>query len=109
MIVYAIRHKATQKFMPLFKKNKGYSHWNPAVVDKEIAAKETGTIRIFAKELSAKLAIAQWYSNPNAEYRGYTSYSGEDDYDLRVKSDGREKEDLEVVHFKLEELKGLAK
>ena len=30
MIYYMIRHKASGEFMPIMKRGRGYTHWNPS-------------------------------------------------------------------------------
>lgn len=95
MIYYMIRHIASGEFMPELKRGKGYSHWNPAT--KSIPETSIGVPRILPTKRRAEMVITQWVNNPNARMGGYTTYSGEDDYDIVTKPDGRKKEDLEVV------------
>lgn len=98
-ICYVIRHKETGEYMPQLK-GKGYSHWNPAVVNtiSNLSRKLFGTPRLFPTRRSAMTSITQWASNPNA-YNGYRKDAApwDDDIIIKSKDDGRKKEDLEIV------------
>jgi len=99
-IVFVIRHKATGKFMPLFRRNKGYSHWNPSNTEKK-AHQETNHIRVFSNLVAAKIAYRSWFITQNAEFAGYTTTDGEDDYTTIDKKDDRKQEDIEIVEAEL--------
>lgn len=103
--LYGIRHKATGKLMPLFKKNRGYSHWNPgSTYTHELVAKDTGIPRLLKSLKQANAVIRLWYQNPNME-RSFSTYPDGDEYDyIQTRYDGRIKDDLEVVTFLLNEI-----
>jgi len=95
--VFLIRHKETKEFMPLTRRNKGYSWWNPGTKTSPSNVLPN-TVRILPTERQAKQVITQWTIMPNSSIRGYTDHStGEDDYDICTSDDGRKKEDLEIV------------
>lgn len=96
---YVIRHKETRKLMPQMKR-RGYTHWNPGK-SKEKLSGELPVPRLFVNLKSANAAVTQWIALPNAEYRGYVTHLGEDDYDISTKDDGRKKEDLEIIPARL--------
>lgn len=102
-VYYVIRHRATGEIMPALDRNRGYSHWNPPKMpdDKKIL----GVPRILKSIKQANQVISQWNAMPNAQFGGYTNHLGEDDYDIRIKPDGRKKEDLEVIEVLIEERK----
>lgn len=97
MIYYMIRHKATGEFMPELKRTRGYTHWNPSTSGSPDNKKLTGCPRLFPSFKKARRCIAMWNSMPNAKMSYSRSYDGEEDYSIDFKSDGRKKEDLEVV------------
>ncbi len=104
MIYYLVRHKATLEFMPQLRRGRGYSHWNPAIVKtSEAFTKKSlvGVPRLFPTERSAKAGISAWAANPNAKSMFTQSYDGEVDEDIRIKYDGRKKEDLEAVEVRI--------
>lgn len=101
-----IRHVATGQFMPELKKGRGYSHWNPATGAMPNHSKIIGVPRLLPTRRTAHRCIVQWTAMPNARFEGYTTGSGEDDFDIVIKDDGRKKEDLEVVEVNIEEVKG---
>ncbi|MGH9977567.1 MAG: hypothetical protein ACRD8Z_17290 [Nitrososphaeraceae archaeon] len=103
-IYYVIKHKATGELMPLFERNRGYSWWNPSN-NKLDPKKIIGVPRLLKSRKQANQVINQWNAMPCAEYRGYTTYSGEYDYDIQINSDGRKKDDLEVVEVIISEVK----
>lgn len=95
---FAIRHKASGELMPEVKR-RGYTHWNPST--NKVPDTALGTPRLLDTRRRAAKCIAQWNAMPNAKM-GYTvSYSGEEDYDINIKPDGRTKDDLEVVEVEL--------
>lgn len=104
-VYYVIRHKATGEIMPSLRRGRGYSHWNPSSSEGVDPKKILGVPRILKSRKQAQQVINQWYALPNAEYRGYVTSSGEDDYDICTKEDGRSKEDLEVIEVLIEERK----
>lgn len=101
-IYFTLRHKASGEFMPEAKGRKGYSHWNPSNPESKFEY-ASNTPRIFSTRRNADGSRKAWAANPNAEYRGYTNYHGEDDYNVISKPDGRTKEDLEVVEVMISE------
>lgn len=100
MKFFALRHKASKTLMPLIRRGKGYTHWNPSKPIK-FATRILNVPRLFESERVALKALNAWATMPNAEMRGYTSYAGEDDYDFFTKEDGRTKDDLEIVPVEL--------
>jgi len=97
MILYALRHKTSGELMPLTRKNKGYSHWNPSNTTHKMVARIVGVPRLFSSMSNAKRCISSWVTFANSSYRGYTNSHGEDDYDVCENPDGRTKDDLEIV------------
>jgi len=91
--LYLIRHKATGEYMPLYRRGKGYSHWNPSHPEKMIAAQNMRVLRLFKSRSQAIRVVRVWVANPNLE-RGH-GYFGDGDT-LKVQSDGRKIEDLEI-------------
>lgn len=91
-----IRHKVSGELMPLFRKGRGYTHWNPSN-QKKLVVKDMGVPRLIKNREMARRVIRQWIAMPNAEYSEYTNSHGEDDYDIRFTDDGRKKEDLEIL------------
>ena len=94
--------------MPLLQRNRGYSHWNPAHPE-HIQKKPLGVPRLFKSAQQAQRAIVQWNACPNGRMCYSVSYSGEEDYVMDVKPDGRATTDLEVVAMRLSEVKARAK
>ncbi len=105
MIYYMVRHKESGDYMPELRRGRGYTHWNPSTKSMPQMAKLIGVPRLLPSRRTAQRVIVQWAAMPNARYSGYTSYDGEDDYDISIKDDGRKKEDLEVVEVSIEEVK----
>lgn len=100
MIYFLIRHKATSLFMPQAKRDRGYSHWNPAVNTKYIDGGMKAALpvpRLIDTRARAARCITHWAINPNARNTSRQSYDGEWDDLVVTKDDGRKKEDLEVV------------
>jgi hypothetical protein len=94
MRLYAVRHKATQQLMPLMKRGRGYSSWNPATAvegERQVYA-STDIPRLLSSERAAAKVIAAWARNPNCHY-----WRTHDDEEMIVKQDGRQASDLEVV------------
>lgn len=99
-IYYMIRHKDTGEFMPELKRTRGYSHWNPGVVDTLTIfnkQKLLGTPRLFKSSNQARRCVLLWAANPNAKAKQYQRSDGEWDEEFYTKPDGRKREDLEVV------------
>jgi hypothetical protein len=97
MILYAIRHKATKQLMPLMKRGKGYSHWNPSAVKYKIHS-ELNIPRLLESEKQAKKVITNWYYCPNGKNIYWRDHeSGYWENDIEFKSDERKKDDLEIV------------
>lgn len=104
---YLIRHKATQQIMPLTKRNRGYSWWNPARIDTVESRPQILFLdvpRLLKSEEQAKRCILQWFTYPNGRNSITQSYSGECDDIVDFKEDGRKKEDLEVVKIRIVKL-----
>ena len=104
MVYYIIRHKSTGQIMPLMKRNRGYSHWNPS--NKENPSykiySELKVPRILESLQSAKKVINGWKDYPNGKNSPmYDRESGYTEFDLHFKDDGRNKEDLEIVKVTL--------
>lgn len=100
MTFYAIRHKDTGKYMPLMKRGRGYTHWNPNNKEKEKIYAELPIPRLLISSKQARRCIDSWTELPN-------SYGGRYDGDIKLgKDDGRKNEDLEIVEVKLK-AKGL--
>lgn len=74
------------------KRGRGYSHWNPGLVDRIKICAELNTPRLFESEKQANKAITGWMSFPNS----YTKIYG-DDENFYSKSDGRSRNDLEIL------------
>lgn len=91
---FIIRHKETYEFMPLAKRGKGYSYWNPFNSELQNPSWVISNIpRLFATEREANLVIASWA-------KGYYTYkfsleSG-DSY-KEYHKDNRKKSDLEII------------
>jgi len=100
MIYYAIRHKASQSIMPLAKRNRGYSHWNPGNGKPEVKI-FTSIPRLLESEKQAKKCISMWFSFPNGKQSSYQTYDGEWDDIIDFKPDNRKKEDLEIVEVEV--------
>lgn len=111
MIYYLIRHKATGLFMPQAKRDRGYSHWNPAVhidsFDKCGMLSALSVPRLIDTRGRAARCIHAWANNPNGR-RSLSSpsyYTGEQDDIVDIKPDGRKANDLEVVEVDIIEVK----
>lgn len=89
MQMYIIKHRATGKIMPLMKRNRGYSHWNPSIPDKTVYS-QTEIPRLLLTRKQAERVIHGWYNCPNSR----NDYDG----DLCLgPMDNRKKEDLQIV------------
>lgn len=99
-----IRHKATGEFMPQLKRGRGYSHWNPSkdnTLDVFVRSL-VGVPRLLASRRQALKCISQWNAMPNSKQYYSISYEGVEDYSVDIKSDGRSKDDLEVIEVNIE-------
>ena len=95
MKLYVIRHKASGKLMPLMKRNRGYTSWNPSI---RILPIETDVPRIISGYHKARRIAKIWAREPNLKYSySYNGSTGEEDYELDIKPDGRKLEDIELV------------
>lgn len=101
--VFVIRHKASGELMPLMRRGKGYSHWNPGN-QKYVIQAQTDTPRILLSKKQAQGVINQWNAIPNGKmhYSSPSWYNPDGDESMDIKPDGRRKEDLEIVPAKLE-------
>ena len=90
MKYYAIRHKTTGELMPLMKRGRGYSHWNPGTVDEIKVYAQTEIPRLLKSKRQAERVIIGWFTCPNSR----------NDYDGDIKiglNDNRSKTDLEII------------
>ena len=90
MIVYAIRKKGTNYYLP-----RGFSH-------SELS--DSLQPRLFMKKLSAKLALHQWLLGKSSRVGSTNSY-GEYDCDIETIKQLERKEEMEIVEFILKEIK----
>lgn len=102
-ILYVIRHKESNTLMPLMKRGRGYSHWNPSNPNAHKITVELNIPRFLSSRKQAKRVIDMWFSWPNGKTSGYQSRDGEWDDTVDTKTDNRKKEDLEVVEVRIEE------
>ena len=102
---YLIRHIATQQVMPLCRRNRGYSWWNPNRKDDKESRPKVLFLeipRLLKSEKQAKKVIAMWRAFPNGKHSFYqSSYDGEYNDSIDFKDDGRKKEDLEVIKVRM--------
>lgn len=101
MTFYAIRHIRTGELMPQVLTRGGYSHWNPDNPNMPHNIFD-GTPRLHMTRRKAKRCIVQWFVCQNGRRGWYQSYEGDVFDEIKVKEDGRKKEDLEVVEVELE-------
>lgn len=89
--------------MPEVKTRGGYSHWNPDNPEMPYHI-FMGTPRLFESRKKAKYSIIRWFYDQNGRRKGYISgpFGEDDDEEIKIKLDGRKKEDLEIVEIKLE-------
>lgn len=104
-VLYGIRHKETSEFMPLMKRGRGYSHWNPSNLEAHKIYARLDIPRLLISRKQALKVISSWFAGQNGKHTSYQSYSGEWDDIVDFKSDNRKKEDLEVVEVRVEEQK----
>ncbi len=101
---YALRHKASGKFMPASSSGKGYSFWNPDSVRISGGMENAipGSVRLFETSKGADNSRVLW-ARGEADYNQYGA--GTPDYEDRLsfKDVGRKKDMLEVVPMTLAE------
>lgn len=100
---FALRHKATQQFMPEFENGRGYTHWSPGAGIVDVGV--TGSIRLFMTYRAADIARTMW--TRGVFERRYTEASYESLYEetfVKPRDVGRKKDDLEIVQFALTEV-----
>ena len=113
MIVYAIRHKPTQQFMPtrLNRSPGGWSHWSPGYVHPEYGEDKPHdpNPRLFFTPIAARNALAMWLQGTWKRDRGTAwNLEGPEDWDhvlVNPPPAPRRREDMEIVRFTLEELR----
>jgi hypothetical protein len=98
---YVIRHKASGEVMPLIRRGRGYSWWNPAVKQESHPPFMIGIPRLFANQRNATKAIEQWLVFPNGRRKGYQDSTGDWDEIVVSKDDGRKKSDLDIIKVRL--------
>jgi hypothetical protein len=103
-LVYAIRHKPTGFFIP----EPGRQQWRKSHVDPVDCSGDNPNPRLFATELAAKRAMSAWVQGKWGaetywEQDGWESpaYLAQD-IPAPTPVPGRNKEDMEVVSFRLE-------
>ena len=104
MIYYVIRHKATGLLMPQSRRERGYSHWNPAVHTTDWSGGMVTALpvpRLIDTRKKANACIKAWFTTQNGRQKIHNSYFGEQDIEVDTKPDGRKLEDLEVVEVEL--------
>jgi len=115
LIVYAIRHKPTQQFMPtrLNRSPGGWSHWSPGYVHPEYGEDKPHdpNPRLFFTPIAARNALAMWLQG--CWYRSQGTSNGSywdppepyDEMTVELPPAPRRREDMEIVRFTLEELR----
>ena len=94
--LYALRHRATRRFMPELKG--GYSYWEPA--EGEVDA----PVRLFPATLNACRARDAWARGHHYMVTNEHWESGEIDAHLDIEPvPGRNRDDLEIVEMTLKE------
>lgn len=97
LLFFVIRHRATLKLMPLMKRGRGYSHWNPGRPDGEKVYAETNTPRLLTSRKQAENVIKMWVKFPNAHtHITESTWMGDGDEVLDWKEDGRSADDLMI-------------
>ncbi len=96
IILYAIRRKGTDKYLPVRERQYGHSFSEPTSI-------EEAQPRLFFTDKSVKAALTSWLQGEHRKTRsGGYSYSGEYDYeefiDVIPKKD-RKRENMEIVEF----------
>jgi hypothetical protein len=99
---YFIRHKETKQIMPLAKRNRGYSHWNPSSDGILPSKMFLGVPRLLESKEQAKKCISLWFACQNGRRSMHqSSYTGEWDDIVDFKVDNRKKEDLEIIKIRI--------
>lgn len=97
---YVIRHKATGQIMPLMKRGRGYSHWNPGNPKAPALTYALTVPRMLTTPEQAERCIRQWACAPNKTEKivhSFGTWHDEVDVIEDIKPDGRQKSDLEIV------------
>lgn len=106
MDLFLIRHKKSRLFMPLMKRGRGYTHWNPNTEEGQKVFAETKLPRFFISYDSARRTIDQWKIGILKRTFSHGGYFDEDTSEyLDLKEDGRSKDDLEIVKVRFLEIK----
>lgn len=107
-LMFALRHIASQRFMPQTQNNRGYTHWDPDSPDPKggLEAAMPGSIRLFPSRKGADNARVTWaFGVATRKYHpGGSSWGpdeGGDDY-LDYEDKGRSKDSLEIVPMVVE-------
>lgn len=96
MKFFLVRHIATGELLPQFK-GRGSTHWNPAA-PVSIISKNRGVPKLFAEERRAKSFIGHWARGAaRIAKEGTVSGSRYQEYIVTENTDGRKREDLEVI------------
>ena len=98
MKAYAVRHKPSGLFIPRLEtgKRRGGSHLEPS---------NKREPRLFFNRISARAFLSNWLQG-TFENHSYQTYEGDWDSGLRVTPQPhRRKEDMEIVEFKLVEVR----
>ena len=102
VVMYAIRLKGTNKYLPMRDGLHGHSFSSPVSIDEQPP-------RVFFREVSAKLALGQWLRGKHFKHRsgGYSNYYGENEYEEYidvVPQSSRKRENMEIVIFEATEI-----
>lgn len=102
MNYFMVRHKKTGEFMPELREGRGYSHWNPGMVNtlQHLNIKLLGVPRLFSTRRRAEYCITRWIELPNAFHKNYETSLGLSEV-VETREDNRTKEDLEIVEVEL--------
>ena len=100
MKVFVIRDRESGEIMPQAKKDGGYSHW----LTKEDFQCAEDYPRLFTCDKKAKRCITQW-ARGTYEWMDFIRPDGWLDQKKVWNNHGRQSTDLEVVEYKLEEVK----
>jgi hypothetical protein len=87
--------------MPQGRRDKGYSHWNPAHPEHKFET-AIGVPRLIDSRRKAAKCIQQWAACPNRRHWSrQNQWTGEYENDVDTKPDGRSSTDLEIVEVDL--------
>ena len=101
MVYWCVRHIATGQLMPQARRNRGYSHWNPAHPEHEFIG-ALDVPRLLTSKRSAERVIAGWAALPNGRNTQHqTTADGEWDDIVDFTDDGRTAGELEPVRVTL--------